>query len=258
MKTKEIGDFLLEKFPLENCENWDNCGWNFLFDTEFSKALICLDVTKKVVDFAIKNEYNLIISHHPFFFYPTKKEEFAYSPYKKRLATSMRKSSISVISLHTNFDGSENQTAFSIIKKCGFESSKIKKIDKFNLLIENDKLNFKEILQKISLKTGLTTFRSNFQQNFLPKKIAILPGSGGILACLLAKKQKANLVITSDLKWSDQITLSHHKIKVLEIPHLIEQVFVFEIEEILKTKFTDIETFKLQLPEILKEVKLSW
>ncbi len=72
MKTKVIGDFLLEKFPLENCQDWDNCGWNLFFDFEISKVLICIDLTESVLDFAIKNNYNLIISHHPFFFSHTK------------------------------------------------------------------------------------------------------------------------------------------------------------------------------------------
>ncbi|MXR56544.1 Nif3-like dinuclear metal center hexameric protein [Mycoplasma flocculare] len=257
MQTKIIGDFLLEKFPLKNCENWDNCGWNFLFSTQFTSAVICLDLTKEVLEYAIMKNANLIITHHPFFFYPTKKEEFMYSPYKKKLAFLLRKNLISLISLHTNFDGTNNQTAFSIIKKCGFKSSKIEQIDKFNLLIENS-LDFTEILKKISSNTELRTFRANFTRNFSPKKVAILPGSGGILACLAAKKSKANLIITSDLKWSDQLTLYHKKIKVLEIPHLIEQVFVFEVAKILKNKFNQIETYKFELPEILKEIKIKW
>ncbi|MXR34145.1 Nif3-like dinuclear metal center hexameric protein [Mesomycoplasma hyopneumoniae] len=257
MKTKDVGDFLLEKFPLENCQNWDKCGWQFLFDTKFLGATICLDLTNDVLDFALKNSSNLIITHHPFFFYQTKKEEYAYSPYKKKLTFLLKKKLISVISLHTNFDSKENQTAFSIIKQCGFDFDKIEKIDEFNILFQTS-ADFNEILKKISLNTNLTTFRSNVEKNFFPKKVAILPGSGGILACLQAKKQKADLIITSDLKWSDQITLYHKKIKVLEIPHLIEQVFVFEIERILKEKYSKIPTFTVKLAEILKEMRLSW
>ncbi|WP_069098710.1 Nif3-like dinuclear metal center hexameric protein [Mesomycoplasma ovipneumoniae] len=257
MKTKVIGDFLLEKFPLENCQAWDNCGWNLIFDSEIFKVLICIDLTKSVLDFAIKNNYNLIISHHPFFFYPTKKEEFQNSPYKKKISSLLKKHSISVLALHTNFDSTNNQTAFSIANQWDLDASGAIKIDDFNILIDNN-LRASEILKRISLNSNLATFRANFSQDFLPKKVAILPGSGGILACLLAKKQKANLVITSDLKWSDQLTIKHHKIKVLEIPHLIEQVFTDKISQILQEKFKNIEIHSFKLPEILSEVKIKW
>ncbi|MBG0731032.1 Nif3-like dinuclear metal center hexameric protein [Mycoplasma sp. 'Moose RK'] len=255
MKTELIGNFLLEKFPLSNCQKWDNCGWNLFFDSQFKGLIICIDVTKEVLEFAIKNDCNLIISHHPFFFYPTKKEEFLYAPYKKNLNFLLKKHKISVFSLHTNFDGTENATAFSIAKILDLKFSKVEKIDEFNLLF-HVKLKYTEILKKFRFNANLETFISNIEQNFLIKKLAILPGSGGILPCFAAKKMKADLVITSDLKWSDQLAIFHRKINVLQISHLIEQSFIEEVVQILTTKFAKIKILKFHLTEILKREKI--
>lgn len=52
-------------------ESWDNTGWQLLPvspDTECSGVLSCLDVTPVVVDEAIAEGCNLIISHHPLIF----------------------------------------------------------------------------------------------------------------------------------------------------------------------------------------------
>lgn len=55
-------------------ENWDNVG--LLIGNpaqEITKILTCLDVTEQVIDKAICENYNMIISHHPFLFKGIKK-----------------------------------------------------------------------------------------------------------------------------------------------------------------------------------------
>ena len=60
--------------PRYLAENWDNVG--LLIGNpaqEITKILTCLDVTEKVIDKAICENYNMIISHHPFLFKGIKK-----------------------------------------------------------------------------------------------------------------------------------------------------------------------------------------
>ena len=61
----------LEKFaPLPLQESYDNAGLQLgLTETEVSGALLCLDVTEKIVDEAIARDCNVIISHHPLIFH---------------------------------------------------------------------------------------------------------------------------------------------------------------------------------------------
>lgn len=61
--------------PRYLAENWDNVG--LLIGNpaqEITKILTCLDVTEKVIDKAICENYNMIISHHPFLFKGIKKK----------------------------------------------------------------------------------------------------------------------------------------------------------------------------------------
>ena len=69
MKINEVISYLDSKFGLGLQEDYDNCG--FLIgdrQTEIKGALIAVDLTLAVVEEAIENNCNLIVTHHPFIF----------------------------------------------------------------------------------------------------------------------------------------------------------------------------------------------
>ena len=74
LKLSEITD-VIEKFaPLPLQESYDNAGLIVgNKNMEVSGALICLDSTEEVIDEAIKNDFNLVIAHHPIVFSGLKK-----------------------------------------------------------------------------------------------------------------------------------------------------------------------------------------
>ena len=66
MKIKEVVNALERFAPLPLQEDFDNAGLQVgLTETEVSGALLCLDVTEKVLDEAIALGCNLVVSHHP-------------------------------------------------------------------------------------------------------------------------------------------------------------------------------------------------
>ena len=74
MKIKEIIQFLEKIAPLNFQESYDNSGLIVgNRENEVTSALVCLDSTEEVVDEAIENRCNLIISHHPVIFSGIKK-----------------------------------------------------------------------------------------------------------------------------------------------------------------------------------------
>ncbi|WP_434337005.1 Nif3-like dinuclear metal center hexameric protein [Mesomycoplasma conjunctivae] len=253
MKVEQIGNFLLEKFPLEKQAPWDNSGWNLLFDEQVNKILITLDLTRDIIKKCIKMKVNLIIVHHPFYFFSSKKDEYLKAPYKKSVTSLARKNKISILALHTNYDFSNQATAYSIIKQLNLDTSNAEILDPANLLIKLD-LDFNSMVQIIKKAIKIKHLQSNVTKNYKLKKVAILPGSGGIEAVLNAKKHKADLVITSDLKWSDQLAIDQHKIKVLQVSHLIEQCFIYNISDILKENFAKIEIHTILQKEILENI----
>ena len=69
MKTKDFINILEKKYPKNLAEDWDNVGL-LVGDEEkdLQKILFSLDVTEEVIDYAIKNSFDMIISHHPIIF----------------------------------------------------------------------------------------------------------------------------------------------------------------------------------------------
>ena len=73
VKIKEVVSALERFAPLPLQEGFDNAGLQVgLTEAEVSGALLCLDVTERIVDEAVEKGCNLIISHHPLVFRPLK------------------------------------------------------------------------------------------------------------------------------------------------------------------------------------------
>lgn len=66
------------------------------------KGLICLDVTQSVMDEAVKNGCNLIISHHPLIFNPLKR--LTGNSLCENLVVQAIKNDIVIYAIHTNLD----------------------------------------------------------------------------------------------------------------------------------------------------------
>ena len=147
MKIKEITQFLESIAPLSLQENYDNSG--LLIgdsETEFLKALICLDITSEVIDEAIIKKCNLIISHHPLIFGKISKIT-PHKPTGKCIINAI-KNDIAIYAIHTNFDNIFTGVNAILCKKLGIENYKIlkpkqqilKKVITFCPVIEVDKV----------------------------------------------------------------------------------------------------------------------
>jgi len=103
LQLRKIVNSLEKMYPIELQEKWDNCGFLIgRLDTEIEKILTTLDVTHEVIDKAIEEGVNLIISHHPIIFDGMKSiiDKTSHGDKVLRLIENR----IAVISLHTNVD----------------------------------------------------------------------------------------------------------------------------------------------------------
>ena len=118
MKIKEVLS-ALEKFaPLPLQESWDNAGLQVgLTEAEVSGALLCLDVTEKIVDEAQRNGCNLIVSHHPLLFRGLK--TISDLTDVQRTVRKAVKADIAVISMHTNMDNALGGVNHKMAEKLG-------------------------------------------------------------------------------------------------------------------------------------------
>ncbi len=103
MKINEIFRFLEQIAPLSYQENYDNSGL-IVGDanSDFVKGIVCLDVSESVLDEAIANNCNLIISHHPLVFQGLKK--ITHKTAVERILIKAIKNNIVIYAIHTNID----------------------------------------------------------------------------------------------------------------------------------------------------------
>lgn len=262
MKLSKIIAFLEEKFPLKMAEEWDNVGLLVgKRDREIEKILLTVDVTNEIIDFAISENINLILSHHPIIFKPLKSVTGDTKLGEKILRLIENK--IAVYSMHTNLDSQkgglndflgENILGFSngkIIDEAdlngnNFGIGRFYKLDKEKTIKEfaqeiKDRLN----LESISLVTS--------DENKVIKKVALINGAGASY-WRKAKKIGADILITGDVKYHDALDCLEENFNILDVGHLESEIFFINLlEDILKNEF-ELEILIKQKSKIFKNI----
>ncbi len=105
MKIKNITACIEEIAPLAYAESFDNVGLLVGdFDTSVTGVLVTLDTLENVVDEAIGNKCNLIVSFHPIIFSGLKK--LNGDNYVERVILKAIKNDIAIYAIHTALDNS--------------------------------------------------------------------------------------------------------------------------------------------------------
>lgn len=248
LQIKDLTKLIEKRYPLDSQMSFDNSGANVVnFDDELKGVLLCLDVTLDVIDFAAKNNINLIISHHPIIFNEIK--SINSDPLSIRLKL-LIKHSISAYSIHTNFDVNLKYGMWTALKKLLFNKFDIAKEELLlkyavgknsyglgNIVYFKNKVNFNEIsnllIDRLELDINKVSLY-NFNDDKIVKKAIILPGSGsGELEQVIT--EKPDLFITSDLKHNQLIDLYDSKISYINATHYgLEKVFISYMYSFLK------------------------
>ncbi len=104
MTVRELYDRFEAVIPLALRESWDNDGLMVCPDAEneVRKAIVTLDVTEECVDYAIENQFDLIVSHHPLVFRPM--NAMTEDDHVQRKVIKLVQNGVSVFSFHTRAD----------------------------------------------------------------------------------------------------------------------------------------------------------
>ena len=107
MTFKDLYNRLNECYPTTLRCDWDNDGIMCADDIErdVNRVLVSLDVTMDTVNYAIKNGYDTIISHHPLVFRSQK--ELTPLAYTQNKLIKLIKNGIRVMSFHTRLDAAK-------------------------------------------------------------------------------------------------------------------------------------------------------
>ncbi|MDO5708393.1 MAG: Nif3-like dinuclear metal center hexameric protein [Andreesenia angusta] len=107
MLSKKIMDKIEEFADPRFMEDWDNCGIQLGSNNmEVKRILLALDMSKDVCKKAVNGKYDMVITHHPFFFSGSKK--IILDGYRGEIIRDLIKNDIVLYSAHTNLDITEN------------------------------------------------------------------------------------------------------------------------------------------------------
>lgn len=244
MNSKKIISFLNSKFPVENIEPWDKSGQDFGdFKKEVSSIGIALDLNSYSLDKALEYNVDMMIVHHPFFWAESREEEYEMHPYKKVVYDKTLWKGISCFSIHTNYDNSPEGMWLQVANHLGFKNAVCE--NKYGARI-NKKITGKEMLDKIK-KINIKVKDKNITPKQQFDSIVIYPGSGDIKSIVESSKTENTLVISSDAKWSDWMTIEEANVSFIEVEHAIENVFVNHLGSLLKAQFPNMHVKKINI-----------
>lgn len=124
IRIKDIIQYLESIAPPSYQESYDNSGLiTGNSDSEVEGVLITLDTTEAVIEEAIENNCNLIISHHPIIFSGLKR--LTGSNYVERTIIKAIENKIAIYAIHTNLDNVAEGVNKKIVEKIGLINTHI-------------------------------------------------------------------------------------------------------------------------------------
>jgi len=106
VKASDIIKKIEQWAPQNLVDTWDNTGLQIGDPEQMIKGIIIsMDVTEEVVEEAIREQCNMIVTHHPFIFRPI--DRLILNTYKGRLIKKIISNDILIYNAHTNLDLAE-------------------------------------------------------------------------------------------------------------------------------------------------------
>lgn len=230
MTVNELYGILDTAIPRSLSCSWDNDGLMLAPDghKKIDRALVCLDVTGDVVEKAIEENYDVIISHHPFIFSGLKC--VTEGDFIARKALKLIKRGISVMSFHTRLDavdGGVNDTLASLfgltdVEKFGKEGEEIGRV---GYLPEEMELSDFAALVKQKLSADVVTFAGRGRK---VSRVAVL-GGGGDDFVGDAIRAGADTYLTGTLSYHDLADADDNIINLIEAGHFFTEHPVCEM-----------------------------
>ena len=227
MYVEDVINQLEKVAPVNLAEEWDNVGL-LIGDkkNEVSGILISLDCDESSVDFAIKNNLNLIITHHPVIFKCLKKINESNKSIIKLI-----QNNISVYSAHTNFDNCSRSMNNYIADKLGaFNIIKAQNGIIFSIkttLLKDFAFKIKEIISEDILK-----IKGDFRKNV--STVYLCTGSGMSAETFAHAEEVCDVFVTSEIKHNYWIEAT--KLALIEFSHFSSELpFESIVYDILKS-----------------------
>ena len=239
--VRDIDNFFGKISPKELSEAWDNDGVMLCSrpDKNVKKVLCVLDVTSDAIEYAKKEAFDLIVSHHPFIF----KKLSRITGFEYKNLETLIKNDISVLSYHTRLDsadGGVNDTFADVLCLCDVHGFGGERNDFGRVGNLPKEMSGEEFALYLKEKLGCDV-RCAFNDSKKIKTVAVLGGSGKDFV-YEAMLSGADAYVTSEIPHNLFIDAKVRDFALYDCGHYYtENPVCNKMKSLLVEKFEDIE-----------------
>ncbi len=248
MKCQEIIKILETLSPIEYACDWDNVGLLVgRKDKEVKKIVIALDASEEVISTAVKEQADLLITHHPMIFSSIKKVNGEHFTTAKVLT--LAEYGICYYAMHTNFDtvggmaelaASEQYLNLSDTSPIETDRCSDAGMGRYGRLPKpmTAEQVAEYVKKRFDLPYVLLYQRSDEKENVYDH-IAVMPGSGKSEIARV-KEKGYSLYLTGDIGHHDGLDAMDMGLSVIDATHYgLEHIFIPYLYDYLKTMLKD-------------------
>lgn len=197
--VNDLVELLEELMPSNLAEDWDNVGLMLgRKGKTVKKILLALDLTKEVVEQAIAQKADLIVTHHPAIF--KKLKRVVDNDWQQDLLLTLAENGIAVYSAHTNLD--------CVSTGVNDVLAKLLKLEDADVLDEGNGLGRIGTVEEMSLADYAQLVKASLKADYVVvgdagktvRKVAVCGGAGSDLIDLALAKG-ADTLVTGDVKY---------------------------------------------------------
>lgn len=245
MKCREVIDIIENMCPLDAACEWDNPGLIAGdYESQVRSIMVALDATDEVVEAAINQHVDMLLTHHPLIFGKIDKIN-SNDIIGKRLLKLIH-NGINCYAAHTNFD--VKAMASLAASMLGLEAPEVLEVTAVKDGVEEGIGKISDVYES-SAMTWIEKLKASFEltnvivygdTDKIVKRVAISPGSGkGMIEHAAAKK--ADLLITGDIGHHDGLDAVESGITVVDAGHYgLEYIFIDYMAKFLERECSDV------------------
>ncbi|MCP4671501.1 MAG: Nif3-like dinuclear metal center hexameric protein [Desulfobacula sp.] len=229
VKLENILELINTMAPFDIAEKWDNCGLQAgSLSWEVKKVIIGLDVSSGLMNAAIENSCDLVLTHHPLMLKPEKTIDFNKMPGRAIEISARHK--INIVSAHTNLDKANDGLNDYFAAKIGMPKTKVFFIDNLHNVPMDDAMGIgrigslgkniplKQFADAIKEKLALSHLRVIGNMNLPVRTAAVCTGSGGSLVGEFLKSG-ADVYITGAIKYHEARLVEQSSKALIDVGH---------------------------------------
>ncbi len=241
MKIKDIVRLMDEWAPFETAEDYDNVGLLVGDGNEDVRgAVIALDVSDEVIDEAVKQNANVIITHHPTIFFAMKD----VTPYSAQgsMVTKLIKNGIALISSHTNLDMAEGGVTEVLAQALKLQNIRETEASEFMRIGElGCEMTPEEFAEYAAYRLGSEKIAAAGPAPKAIKTVCVMSGAGGSFLDE-AKKAGADVFLTGEMRHEHAIAANNIGVYAMAAGHYeTEAVILPKIAECLQKGADDVQ-----------------